>query len=505
MSTSGDALAAVDLGSNSFHMVIGSLVDGELVLVDRLREQVQLAAGLDAQKQLSADARERALACLARFEQRLRELPPDRVRAVGTSTLRSLRDAEEFLEEAEAALGRPIEVISGAEEGRLIYLGVAHRLADDAGTRLVVDIGGGSTECILGERFESSLVHSLHMGCVSWSRRHFPDGKLTAKAMERAELAARRELKGIARAYRESGWTEAVGSSGTISALDEIVRLNELSVDGLSLAALDAVRAMLLERGHIDALDIAGLKSERAPVLAGGLAILRACFESLGIERMATTSGALREGVLYDVLGRIRHEDVRERTVARLAERYGVDRAHGARVERTALSLLAQTEASWGLDDQRSRRLLGWAARLHEIGLAVSYRHHHRHGAYLLGHADLLGFSHADQRFLAAIVGAHRRKLGSSALGGLPRGARGVECRRLIALLRLANLLNRSRAPIPVPPLRLAPDGAQLVLVAPASWLAEHPLTRLDLEEECRANRGTDLELRLQIDDSPVA
>lgn len=493
------ALAAVDLGSNSFHMVIGQIVDGEPKLVDRLREQVQLAAGLDAAKQLAPDAQERALACLERFGQRLREIPSEQVRAVGTNTLRAARDDGDFLARAEAALGHEIEIISGTEEGRLIYLGVAHRLADDAGSRLVVDIGGGSTECILGERFESSLVHSLYMGCVSWSQRFFGDGALTAKSMRRAELAAQRELKGVARAFREAGWDEAVGSSGTVRTLEAIIRANNFGDGKLSRAGLDGVRDALLAAGRVDKLSLQGLKSERAPVIAGGFAILSACFESLGIEHMITTSGALREGVVYDLLGRIRHEDVRERTVTRMQERYSVDRAQARRVERMALHLLAQVSKAWKLDAEESARFLGWAARMHEIGLAVSFRQHHRHGAYLLANSDLAGFSRDEQRLLAAVVGTHRRKPAAPVVELLATGHRQQLGQRLIVLLRLAVVLTRARAPTPIPPLRLEADGKSLVVHAPASWLAEHPLTQLDLEEETRLGRLPEVDLALEV------
>ncbi|GJM20743.1 MAG: exopolyphosphatase [Planctomycetota bacterium] len=497
-----DALAAVDLGSNSFHMVIGQLVDGEPQLVDRLREQVQLAAGLKEDKQISAEAQERALACLERFGQRLRELPSSQVRAVGTNTLRAARDTGDFLERAEAALGHPIEIVSGTEEGRLIYLGVAHRLSDDAGTRLVVDIGGGSTECILGERFESSVVHSLYMGCVSWSRRFFGDGVLSAKAMKRAELAARRELKGVARVFRETGWTEAVGSSGTVRTLHAMIRQNNFGDGTLSPESLDAVRDALLSAGKVDKLDIPGLKSERAPVIAGGFAILRACFESLDIQRMKSTSGALREGVVYDLLGRIRHEDVRERTVSRMQERYGVDRAQAARVERCALFLLRKVAQDWSLEADESARLLGWAARMHELGLAVSFRQHHRHGSYLLANSELAGFGREDQRLLAAVVGAQRRKPSAAALELLAAGPRRLQGLRLMVVLRLAVLLTRSRSPTPLPPLDLRAEGSKLVIRAPGSWLDEHPLTQLDLEEEVRQARFGDISLELEISEA---
>lgn len=334
-------LAAVDLGSNSFHLVIARVHGEEVALLDREREQVQLAGGLGKHGRLGARAQERALACLRRFGQRLHAVRSARLRAVGTNTLRAASNREEFLARAEEALGRPIEVISGREEARLIYLGVAHSLPDAPGPRLVVDIGGGSTECILGERFEALEVHSLKMGCVQLTRKYFGDGTISRGALQEATLAAASEFRSIARKFRDAGWTHAVGASGTMRAAASVLRAQGWSEDGITRSGLEQLREALLGAGHVKRLKLDGLKSSRAPVFPGGLAILLALFDRMQPESLSVSSGALREGVLYDLLGRIRHEDVRERTIRNFQERQRVDRAQAARVERVALALLS--------------------------------------------------------------------------------------------------------------------------------------------------------------------
>lgn len=483
-------LAAVDLGSNSFHMVLANLVDGEPVVVDRVREQVQLGEGLDGKGQLSRAARKRALECLDRFGQRLRHTPDVKVRAVGTNTLRTASNAHQFLVVAEAALGFPIEVISGQEEARLIYLGVAHTDADDEGCRLVLDIGGGSTECILGERFETYEVHSLDMGCVRDTRRFFPDGKITAKAMNQARLHAGRELLNLERRFRDIGWEDAVGCSGTIRAAESVCVENGWSASGVTREGVQKLIEALLAAGSVDKLVLPGLKPERAGVMPGGVAILAALFDRLELTRIDVSQGALREGVLYDLLGRIRHEDVRERTIRVFQERYRVDRAQAARVERTALHLLDQVSDAWGLEREKAGAYLSWAARLHELGLGVSFQHHHRHGAYLISESDMPGLSADDQRLLAAVVGAHRRRVVPVVFAPLARRAPQRLARRLAVLLRLSVVLHRARSPRTVLAPRLDVQGKDLVLTIPGPWLASRPLTRSDLEEEARWVRG---------------
>ena len=491
-----DTVAAVDLGSNSFHMVVARLVGDELQPLDRLRERVALGAGLDAAGRLSDEAQERALACLARFGERLRGMPSESVRAVGTSTLRVARDARGFLARAEEALGRPIEIVSGAEEARLIYLGVAHDLSDDQSRRLVVDIGGGSTECVLGERFEPLKADSLHMGCVHWSARFFPRGAITRDALKRARIAARLELQSLERHYRALGWQECVGSSGTILAVDAILRESGWSERGIDPEGLRRLRKALVAAGSADELALPGLQPDRAPVLAGGVAILSAVFDAFGIESMQTSTGALREGVLHDLLGRIRHADLRDQTIRRFSERYHVDLVQSGRVQRTALALLAQVEQAWGLAHESSAQFLAWAARLHEIGLSVSHHGYHRHGAYLVEHSDMPGFSRRDQATLAALIEGHRRKLAPERFESLPAAAQRAAL-RLCVVLRLAVLLNRSRGQTVVPDVRFLAraDGGEIS--APKDALAAAPLLRADLEEEAARLAGHGIEVTI--------
>jgi len=366
--TEPESVAAVDFGSNSFHLLVARVTNGVPTIVDRLREPIQLASGLDDEGRLTRRARQRALECIERFGQRLRNLAPHRVRAVGTSALREAKNAREFLAEAERALGHPIEVVAGREEARLIYLGVSHNLKDEPGRRLVVDIGGGSTECILGERFEPLLVDSLEMGCIGFSRRYFPGGAIRRRRYDEAVLAARLEVRGAAARFRELGWQGAVGSSGTISAVEQALRGSGWSDGGITARGLGRLVDRIVDLGHVDRLDLPGLKEERRPVLPGGLAILQAVFEGFGLDRMETSYGALREGVLFDLLGRLQHEDARDRTIRAFEERYHADRAQAERVEKAALAFLEQVAGTWKLDREEGARFLSWAARLHEIG-----------------------------------------------------------------------------------------------------------------------------------------
>jgi exopolyphosphatase / guanosine-5'-triphosphate,3'-diphosphate pyrophosphatase len=478
-----DTIAAVDLGSNSFHMIVARVQDGHVHVVDRLREQVQLAGGLDDDRRLMEDAQSRGLACLERFGQRLRDLAAGKVRAVGTNTLRRARNAEDFLDAARIALGHPIEVIAGQEEARLIYLGVAHTLADDEGQRLVIDIGGGSTEFIIGERFEALHRASLPMGCVSTSRLYFADGSITEAAMDRAQIAAHLELEAIGGRYRRLGWRECIGASGTIKALGATVAANGWGESGITLKGLQRVRKALVKAGRVEAVSLNGLSRERAPVLPGGLAILIAAFEALGIERMRVSDGALREGLLYDLLGRIRHEDVRERTISALASRYHVSQGYAQRVEATALTCLDQVAEAWGLTAEEPRSTLRWAALLHEIGLAITRNGYHKHGAYLVQHSDMPGFSRQNQQLLAALIRGHRRRFPSAELMEVRRHV-SVPVDRLCILLRLAVLLQHGRSKDPLPDLRLVAGEDHLDLEFPPGYLESHPLTRANLERE---------------------
>ena len=478
-----EPLAAIDLGSNSFHLVLGRVAGGHLDVLDRLREPVRLAAGLDECKRLRRDAIERALACLRRFGQRLRGMPEHAVRAVGTNTLRSARNGEAFRREAQRVLGYPIEVIAGREEARLIYLGVAHALAEMGERRLVIDIGGGSTECIIGSGFTPLYRESLYMGCVSISRRFFPEGRMDKHSMKRAVLAARVEFEPIERQYRDAGWVSAVGSSGTIRAIAAIARAAGWSEHGIDREALRRLRRALVRARHVDAVRFRELRDDRRPVLPGGVAVLSAALDALDIDHLDVSDMALREGLLFDLIGRIRHEDVRDATVERRIERYRIDATQGERVAATALVLHRQVGAAWSLDDEDARQLLGWAARLHEAGLFVSHNQYHKHGAYLLANGDMSGFSRQAQSMLSSLVRGHRRKFPASVFEQFTPGE-ARRARRLCVLLRLAVVLNRSRADDFLPGVAALARGQDVTVAFPPGWLDEHPLTRADLEQE---------------------
>ncbi len=481
-----DIVAAIDLGSNSFHMIVARIANGHIQVLDRLREMVQLAAGLDSRSRLSGESQQRALDCLARFGQRLRQIPPEQLRIVGTNTLRQARNSAEFLTRAEAVLGHSVEIISGYEEARLIYLGVAHSVAAIAGRRLVVDIGGGSTELIIGEQFEPLHLNSLKMGCVSISRACFDDGRITEARLRKAELMVRLKLEPVEEECRERGWQAVTGASGTIKAIQEVVTREGWSQEGITLEALRRLRSAVLESGSTAAMAARWqLEPARARVFPGGFMVLHGLCEALNVTQMEVSDGALREGVIYDLLGRIRDEDVRDRTITTVTGRYSLDEAQAVRVNATARELLEQARSAWGLEREELAHWLEWAAQLHEVGLLLTHDQYHKHGAYILEHADLPGFSRSDQTLLAALVRRHRRSFPADAFAHLPRDVAPL-IERLCVLLRLAVVLHRGRSRQPLPPLSLEVNARRVALRFPAGWLDEHPLTRADLEAEAR-------------------
>ena len=496
--TENDILAAVDLGSNSFHMIIARLRDGHFQVVDKLREMVQLRAGLDRHNQLTEEAQARAIACLERFGERIKDLPAGSVRVVGTNTLRVAENSRSFLIKARRALGHPIAVIAGEEEARLVYLGVAHALAFDNSRRLVIDIGGGSTEFIIGEGFNGLKRESLEMGCVSFSQRFFGDGTISRSRVQIALIAAGTRLREIQLPYRKMGWDEAVGASGTIRSVANIVKENNWSDDGvITPESLDKVIDTMIDAGHVDALQIAGLSSERANVLAGGVCVLRAAFERLHIQRMIVSDGALREGLLYDLLGRIQHDDERDRTVVSIARRYQVDEEHAQRVSVMATQLFEQVAKEWLIDQDDYLQLLQWAATLHEVGLVISHDQFHKHSAYLVANSDLPGFSREEQHALAVIVRGQRRSFPRKELRKLPDELQ-QSTERLTILLRLAMVFNRGRSENTDTIVKLTVKEQGLRLGLPAGWLDEHPLTGADLSRESDYLKEIGIKLKLR-------
>lgn len=480
-----DLIAAIDLGSNSFRLQVGRIVNDQIYPLDGLKEAVRLAAGLSPDKRLDQAAQQRGVLALQRFHERLRDFPANRVRAVATNTLRVAKNAPEFLIRAEAALGFPIEVIAGREEARLIYVGVAHTLPDPHKQQLVVDIGGGSTEFVIGKSFAPQLLESRYMGCVSFSLNFFPEGRIDKRGMKEAELAARRELQTISAAYRAAGWEEAVGSSGTAKALVEILEQNGLSSGGITRDGLEKLKTVLLRAGRLDALDLAGLKGDRLPVILGGFAIMSAVFKEFELEHMVFSEGALRQGVLYDLLGRYHHHDLRDATINAFVRRYGVDMRQAQQVADTACHLLGQLEPDMSDPDNDDHRFLRWAALVHEIGISVAHSSYHKHSAYIVGNADMPGFSRMDQARLARLVLAHRGKLERVA----SIDAASVNW-LLIACLRLAVVIHRARDARGLPPATLQREGRGFSLTTAPGWLQKLPLTAAALEEERRQWQG---------------
>jgi exopolyphosphatase/guanosine-5'-triphosphate,3'-diphosphate pyrophosphatase len=491
-----DVLAAVDLGSNSFHLVVARYSHGQLVVVDRLREMVRLGAGIGPDGRLDKQVAARAIACLERFGQRLRDMHAGSVRVVGTNALRVARRKQSFLERAREALGHPIEIIAGMEEARLIYSGVAHNLPAEPGRRLVVDIGGGSTELAVGEGYEPQLLESLKIGCVSWSQRYFDEERLSPKRLERARLAARLELEPVAARFLKLGWQGVVGSSGTVRAIGEVLRERHPEASAIHADHLEELVAELGRATHGRELRYEALTEERRPVFPAGVVILAEVFDALGLEQMRMAEGALRDGLLYDMIGRLTDEDPRERTVASMVRRYHVDTAQAGRVEATAHGFLAQVADAWELTDPEAEQALAWSARLHEIGLDVAHSGYHRHGAYLLENADMPGFAREEQRLLARLVGAHRRKLALEGVDELipPWDRHALP---LIVLLRLAVLLNRGRSDTPLPAVELAARDRTLEVRFPPRWLKEHPLSVEDLHQEIEFLRVGGVKLRV--------
>ncbi|HEY8011876.1 MAG TPA: exopolyphosphatase [Rudaea sp.] len=499
----GELLAAVDLGSNSFHLVVARYEHGELRVIDRLRDSVRLAAGLRADGGLDEERRDKALACLARFGQRLHVLPNERVRAVATNTVRRLRVPADFLGPAEDALGHPIEVVSGREEARLIYLGVAHGVPDSPERRLVIDIGGGSTEFIIGQHFEALEKESLQMGCVASTLRFFEDGKLSAKRWQRAQTEIAVELQQFAADYRTKGWSETIGSSGTAKAIGNVAQAAGWCETGISRTSLEHIRDAIIDCGSIDKLRLPGLAEDRMGVFAGGVAILEASFVALDIRQMRVCETAMREGLLYDMVGRAEHRDPRTATIDALAQRYGVDRVHAARVEATALTLFDSIAADWQLGADE-RDWLAWAARIHEIGLAIAHSQHHIHSAYIVENSDLAGFARHEQLTLAVVLRCHRRKPDIGIINIVAERLRRSTA-RVTALLRIAVLLQRARGVEALPSFELRIEDKALQLRLPQTWLEEHPLTRTDLDQERDYLKHIDIKLQVKASEKLAA
>lgn len=493
-------LAAVDLGSNSFHLQIARVVDDVLYPLDSMKETVRLGAGITDNKDIDAPTAERALATLRLFAERLRGMSKHRVRVVGTNALRVAKNAHEFVRQAELILGFPIEVIAGREEARLIYVGVAKTLPPSSHNRMVVDIGGGSTEFIIGHRLKPKLVDSLYMGCVSYSSVYFPNGEIDKRRMKDAQLAARKELEQIRASFKKEGWREVFGSSGTAKALAGIISDQGMSAGAITRQGLESLRDRALKAGSFDRLGLA-IKADRIPVLAGGLAIMLTIFEEFDLTEMLPVDAALRDGVLYDMLGRAHQSDVRESTVEQFGRRYHVDQAQADRVLSLALHFFDQIHAPATSELERtliasSRQRVAWAARLHEIGMTIAQAGFHKHSAYVLANADMPGFSKREQAALARLVLAQRGKLSKLVTDtGI-----GEDFVREALCIRLAVLLSRSRRAVSTKRFMLsrATSADSFGLSVDGTWLADHDLTDYELAQEVAEWRSLGVTLAIE-------
>ena len=489
--------AAVDLGSNSFHLLVARREHGELRVIDRIKEMVRLGGGLDGEGNLDQAVQERAYACLARFGQRLRGIPGDNMRAVGTQTFRRMKNANTFLMIAETALGCSIDIIAGREEARLIYLGVSQGVAGSDERRLVIDIGGGSTELVIGEGVAPLEMESLQYGCVSLTRRYFGDGRITRKRFEKAKQTVLADFQELRLRYVRTGWVTAVGSSGTIRAVERICQRMTWLEKGISADALYMLRDCLLEFDTIDAVALPGLSERRHPVLIGGVAILLACFEALDLDSLQVSPYALREGVLHDLLGRLGDHDPRDTTVEAFMQRYSVDREQVRRVQDIAFTAFGKLSDMMFLRPGH-RQLLGWAADLHETGLSVAHSQYHQHSGYLVENSDMTGFTRQEQMFLATLVRYHRRQIPGSYTDLLPTRLH-EPLRMTLFCLRLACILCRSRDSLTLPEFRLSGSDHRITVVFAADWAEKHPLTLSDLRQETRALAAIDVTLRIRL------
>jgi len=488
-----DTYAAIDLGSNSFHLLVARRQYGELRVIDRIKEMVRLGGGLDREGRLDPDTQQRALACLARFGQRLRGIPADNMRAVGTQTFRRLKNANAFLMVAETGLSCSIDIISGREEARLIYLGVSQGVSGHQERRLVIDIGGGSTEIVIGEGLEPIEMESVQYGCVSLTRKFFADGRITGKRWSRAVNCVMAEMQELRQRYLETGWQSAIGSSGTVLAVTEICRQSGWVENDIDAAAVIRLRDKLLDFGTIEEVQLPGLSPERHPVLVGGLAILSACFNVLALEKLKASPFALREGVLHDLLGRLDNRDPREKTILAFKTRYGVDQAQAERVRRIALDAFRQIQNTVFLKPAH-RQLLSWAADLNEAGLSVSHSHYQEHSGYLVQHSDMAGFTLQEQQFLAALVRHHRRTIPRDFARPLPSRMH-EPLRFTLFCLRFACILCRTRDDQAIPEFVLTASDHLINAVFAVEWQKSHPLTMADLLLETQQLRPIGLQL----------
>ena len=477
-------VAAIDLGSNSFHMIICSLKDGKLQTIDRLKEMVRLAAGLDQHRNLDAATQEKALACLERFAQRISNIPPNSVGIVGTNTLRIAKNSQQFISKAEKILGHPIHIISGIEEARLIYQGVAHSLASNSeNNRFVIDIGGSSTECIIGQHDQPHTKESLNMGCVTVSQNFFKKGIISKKAFKNATLFVEQQLEPFQQKFNSRHWQEAIGASGSLKTINNVLQTSGWSIDGITMDGLEQLVAHILKLTHHEQFIFPALSLERRPVFIGAVCIIYATFKTLNIQQMTVSDGALREGLVYDLVGRIYNHDIRSETSRVVAKRYHVDQKHAEQVKQTIHYIVEQLQDLPCFEKQpASLQFLEWAADLHEIGLEIAHNQFHKHSAYIIENGDLAGFSRQDQLILSKLVRSQRKKFNLDRFADLSVPWKAY-APTLAIVFRLAVLLHRSRQN-QRPDFKITLKDNTITLIFPEHYLEQSPLTQADLAQE---------------------
>lgn len=485
--------AAIDLGSNSFHMIIVRLNEDNIEVIDREKEMVQIARGMATNGEIDDDTQSRAIHCLHRFAERLRDIPKTQIRVVGTKTLRAARNTKTFLTAIQTAIGVPVQIISGFEEARLVYAGVANTISNGNDQRLVIDIGGGSTEFIIGRGYAPRMLESLPLGCVSFTKRFLPDNNhITANAVKRAYVAACTELDEIQKNTTTMGWELAYGTSGTIKAIAQLLK----DRDGgavISRQGLNHLVESCIERGGLPTCDLPDLRRQ---VLPAGMVILQAIFDELGLEKIHIADATLKEGLIYDTLGRISDHDMREATIKGLLTQHKIDAEQADRVKKTALHFWSKTKGSNKLAGVSRRRMLKWAALLHEVGLSISHSGSHHHGYYLLRHSDLAGFGRYEQYILANLVRSHRKKLSMSRFEGMDKAAIQAFT-PLIVCLRIAVVLHRRRENItPMP--ELIEHNGSFTLRIDHAWLKQHPMTQSALEQDISYCKNIGIHLKLE-------
>lgn len=470
-------LASVDLGSNSFRLEIGRVEGHRVIFQKYWKEGVRLAAGIDEHGMLTEEAQNNALKTLVRFNELIRNFEPEHVRAVGTQALRIAKNTPQFLEKAQKALGFPIEILRGHEEARLVFEGCSYRLPPSDAKRLIVDIGGGSTELVIGVGHKAHRCESFHIGCVNITLDYFPDGIINEEHFEKALIASRSEITEAFENFNVDNWDEAYGSSGTMDAICTILRTQGvIDAHTVTLEQLLDLKAEIIRQGSIDQLSMPGLDDSRREVIVGGLVVLLAVFRTLKITSMTACSGALRVGLLYGLLDRHSNLDIREESAQALLEMSHSDLAQALRVQKLSLALFSELGIPCSDEDIK---LLGWASLLHEVGSIISHNGYHHHTAYILGNSDLAGFSRSNQDQLARLTLGQRGNLAKVE----PYLANPITTAQLLCL-RLATIFAHNRIDVELPEHALSIQGRTITLRIDPQWMQTHPLTHFLLENE---------------------